>query len=131
LTWASVGIGIAALSAVAAVVSPFRSPTGALVVHSPYTLDAFAGDHWWAWQVTAAGHPVAISHASAIAPGSVQFDLPPGLYTVTTGWEPSMCAGLAWVVAGETTTIGCQRTNEGLPTGPPWPSEVAATPPSR
>jgi hypothetical protein len=76
----------------------------------------------------ASAAPFATSHASVVAPGSVQFDLPPGLYTVSDGLEPSMCAGLAWGVAGKTTTIGCQRTGGGLPTGP-GPSEVAATPP--
>jgi hypothetical protein len=130
LTWASVGIGIAALVALAAVVGPFRSPTGTLVVHSPNPLQASAGDHWLGTDEVSNDHPVAISHASTVAPGSVQFDLSPGLYPVTTGWEPSTCAGLAWVVAGETTTIGCQIAGGGLPTGP-GPSEVAATPPPR
>lgn len=68
MTWASVGIGIAALVALAAVVGPFRSPTGTLVVHSPNPLQASAGDHWLGTDEVSNDHPVAISHASTVAP---------------------------------------------------------------
>jgi hypothetical protein len=111
-------MGIAALAAVAASVGPFGSTTGTLVVHCQAQLLAtgnlWEGDHLTTWQ------PVKglVSHVSATAPGSVQFDnLLPGLYSVTTGYCcPDPCGGNAYVAAGKTTTLeGLDHGDTGDP----------------
>ncbi len=121
-----------ALATVATIVNPFGSTTGKLVVHCQDQLLAYAGNHWDIGGVMGAGHPhtkpVARSHDSATEPGSVEFDLPPGIYTVTTDVDPSPCEALAWVAAGETTTAENHTEAGGLSNGGPQASEVAATP---
>ncbi len=138
-TWTPVGIGIAALAAVATIVGPFGSSVGPfgsttdkLVVHChDDQLLAYAGNYWNAGGVAGAGHPyvkpVASSHDSATTRGSAEFDLPPGIYTVTTNIDPSPCEALAWVAAGETTTTENHTEAGGLYIGAA-PSEVAQTP---
>jgi hypothetical protein len=154
-TWASVGIGIAALAALALAVGPLRptpsgltlgvdggvdcgwycgaSVSGTLVVHCQGQLNAYAvdrsgiGGHVSVAQE--ARKPVASSHDSATAPRSVEFVLlPAGFYYVADNHEPPRCAALAWVMAGLTTTAENHAGFAGLSKGRPGSSQAPAIP---
>ena len=135
MRWAAVSVGVVALAALAVGIGARGVPKGTLVVDCQgqsvpgSSLEAFAGDYWGNGGVAARlDHPTARSFVDMTAQGYAEFDLPPGIYTVTDNWQPAFCAGLAWVISGKTTRLEGHSGEHGLSSGGPAPTEVAATP---